>query len=156
MAAFGDECEYNYNPHDNEYGECNHERNIDVECSEGSCPIIDTMKPEVEVGANVKTDKNNGSTTSYIVLFLLTGVIGAFFAAGVGYAITKILKLSYPTTFDQYGWRGVGIACILFTLMLFLEAIRVVLFEDEEIGEVLFIVVPVVFFGYIGKKCIYD
>lgn len=100
-------------------------------------------------------EKTKSNIWSYITLFLITGIVGAPFVAGIGYVITKMLKRS-KTRFDNYGWRGIGILTILFGVFALILSMVVILKGETEsvlgtlIVGILLGVAPI----YIGKKLI--
>lgn len=102
------------------------------------------------------TSSNTKSNTwSYVILFLITGLIGAPIAAGIGYIVTKVLKI--PTTsFDNYGWRGIGALVILFGVFALLMGTIVIIKgeTDSVLGTLLVGILLGVAPIYIGKKLI--
>lgn len=106
---------------------------------------------------NISDVKPKSNVLSYITLFLITGVVGSLFVVPIGHLITKIVNRPI-TSFDNYGWRGVGTGLILFGIYsLLIDIIVIINGETDSITGTLFTgglfgVVPIL----IGKKLIFD
>lgn len=75
-----------------------------------------------------KEDYTKSSTWSTVILFLLSGIVGAFVVVFFGYVVTKVLKFIFPNTkwvgfnnidFTNYGWRGWSVIVFGVTILMF-------------------------------------
>ena len=99
--------------------------------------------------------RESGNIWSYIILFLLTSLVGFPILVAIGYLVTKILKRPM-TTYDNYGWRAFGLGMILFGILMLYVMIMLIFEGEAVLGSyfigIIFIIAPL----YLGKKFIVD